>query len=212
MSESPLQNTEHVNPEMTEVGDFDRETEGYIVIAPLPEHVKNYIGSIQEHLRAELPPSSLWLPQGDQLHITFAHIVSPDANYQISREEVFNSLRSNAELAVSQAADNVMGNRVTFNEVKVFPGAVILTGIDDGTIDQARANFADEIQAPDETRKPPKIIHTTIARFNEPIALDKVRQAVADIHPEVAFEIPSLQLIQEHQMYTQSHTVLKEVA
>ena len=212
MSESPLQNQEHISPEMTEVGDFNRETEGYIVIAPLPEHVKNYIGSIQEHLGSELPSSSLWLPEGDQLHITFAHVVSPDAEYDDPREEVFNSLRANAEVAVSHAAGNVTGNRVTFNEIKVFPGAVILTGIDNGTFDRARAIFADEVQAPDETRKPPKIIHTTIARFNEPIALDRVRQAVAEIHPEVAFEIPSLQLIQEHKMYTQSHTVLKEVA
>lgn len=204
--ESPLH-----NDTLTEVGDFDRRTEGYIIIASLPEEAKQQIYAVQDSLAAVVPPSSLWLPRGEQLHITFAHVVSPDSTYERDRSELFADVQPEVEHALQHAAQQVRGDTVTFDQIKVFSGAIILEGIDDGTIAAARSRFADDVTLPEGTRTPPNIIHTTIARFREQLPLNDVRAALNNINPNITFQVTGLQLIQEHAMYTQSHTVLKEV-
>jgi hypothetical protein len=208
---TPIQaNPERTSPETTEIGEFDRQTEGFITIIPLPDHVKAYIGQLQETIAAEIPDSELWLPKGEQQHITFAHIVSPDAEYNTPQSELFESIRAEAESAVEIASQKIKGKTVIFNEIAAFPGAIILKGVDDGTLDEARVAFAQSLHTPEGTRTPPKIIHTTIARFRNEVPMDLVRRVVGAIQPDVEFQIQNLQLIQEHEMYTQSHTILKE--
>lgn len=122
MTSAEIRHPEHgeMGEQMTELGDFNRPTEGYIVITPLTEEVKSGIATIQHQLLNHFPHSALWLPEGDQLH-------------------------------------------------------------------------------------------TTIARYRERLPLSNTQEALlGSPPPNLINAVTTLQLIQEHAMYTQSHTVLKE--
>jgi len=201
------QSTPETNEPMTELGDFERPTEGYIVIMPLPEDVKQSIAQIQSLLTdGGIAEQALWLPSGDQLHSTFAHIVSPDADYEDEkRANVFANLEEQTDEALEAIIPKARGDRLVFDELRVFPAAVILVGHDDGIIAQTRKDLTATVDLPDETRRPPDIIHVTIARFKRRIPLGTVKELLEGVTPHIETRVDSLQLIQEHAMYTQSH-------
>ncbi|MDB5178734.1 MAG: hypothetical protein JWN01_677 [Patescibacteria group bacterium] len=201
---------EQSSPRLTEVGDFDRETEGYIVIAPLPEEAREEVNRLQAALAQHIPESALWLPQGDQLHLTFASVISTDTDYLQERADLFQQAAPQVDAIMPKIASGLQDEIVTFNEVRCFPAAIIVTGLDDGSIAQARNEFTENTNLPMGTRKPPDIIHATIARFRQPVDMDQLHSATASLRINFPFELDRLQLIHETKMYTQAHEVVKE--
>lgn len=210
MSENPTDEVhEHDADTLTEVGDFDRKTEGYIVILPLPSEARKTITDIQSQIASKLPGGSLWLPRDEQLHITFAHVVSPDAEYSDVRSEIFKDISDDVVSSLHSVADLLQGTDVTLNEIHASKSAIYLVGHDNGAVQQARQEFIQGFALPESSRRPPNIIHTTIVRFKEEFPFEQVDQLVAQIDPDVVFKIGDLELIKEHSMYTQSHSVLE---
>ncbi len=208
MSPESLIRTEASNVDVTAIGEFERQTEGYIVIMPLPDAVTSKIDSLQQEIAEQLPASGLWLPHGDQLHVTFAHVVSPDATYESDRDTLFEAARPAVESALTDVAPLLRGNTIVFDTIQAFPAAIILTGKDYGTMAMARQKYLEKVQLPDGSRLPPKIIHITLARFREQMNMADVEAAIAKLTPNILFTPERLELVQEHSMYTQSHTVI----
>jgi 2'-5' RNA ligase len=197
-------------PVTTEVGEFKKSTEGYIVIIPIPEETVRLINEVQQKIADRLPDGSLWLPEGEQLHVTFAHIISPDAEYASDRTEIFHSIRPQTEYALTHIGSYISGQVITFNELVVFPAAIILRGTDNGFMNESRNKFERLVPLPSNTRKPPTIDHITIARFRKPLDLAQVEAAAPDITFHSKVQVDKLQLIQEHNIYAQKYTVLSE--
>lgn len=200
-------------PLMTQPSDFDHPAEGYIVIAPLSEESKERIADIQSRYAELFGEKALWLPKEDQLHITFSHIITPNAEYTEDRSSLFARLQPQASAALSAAVRPPLAVACHFSTVEAFPSAVILKATDDGTYDKLRRRFIENFQPPEGTRMPPEIIHTTLLRFKEPVNLAEIQKLTEEIMED--FEpfdelTTSLQMIREKKIFVQDHEVLEE--
>jgi hypothetical protein len=187
---------------MTEISLLGTKSDGYIVIAPLSDATLCKIKCIQKEISEKLPANSLWLPNEEQLHVTFAHIISPDKVYPTSKSSLWEQLQS----PVNNALKNVVSKfdtTVMFNKVSVFPSAIIITGVEhakdpnDNGFRNCRQTFINGFDLPTESRRPPEIIHATIARFKIELPLNTVNEAVEKIEINFLEQFNCLQLIHE---------------
>ena len=198
---------------LTQTSEFDHPAEGYIIIAPLSDESKERIKAIQGRFVEAFGKENLWLPEGDQLHITFGHIITPNVEYEEDRSVLFSKVRPLASSALSQVVQHQLKVTSEFDTIEAFPSAVIVKAHDDGSFDQLRQSFTDRFQLPEGTRTPPEIIHTTLLRFRNQVDLGEVsrltEEIMADFEP---FEehTTKLQMIREKKIFVQDHDVLEE--
>lgn len=197
----------------TEPSNFDQPSEGYIVIAPLSEGTKKNIVAIQKRFAKEFGEDALWLPKGDQLHITFCHIVTPNVEYQEDRASLFARLRPQATATLQNTVPYPFAIASEFYTIEAFRSAVIIKARDDGSFSRLRQEYIDTIPVPEGTRMPPEIIHSTLLRFREPVDFAAVQKVTDEIMTNFEpFEevTKSLQLIHEKKIFVQEHEVLEE--
>lgn len=157
---------------------FDQWNDGYIVFAPLSDQMRHLISGLQQQLEVLLPPETLWLPSADALHVTFAHLVSVDSIYVEPRDAIFKRLQLTAVQLLGEITAANAPVTVTFDAIKASPGAIYLQGYDDGRFRQLRDQFAGKLEVPTQTRRPPQIIHTTIAHYRSQIPLQVAEDIV----------------------------------
>lgn len=195
--------------ELTSIAPLDSPADGYIVIAPFSDETKSSLMALQDKITETIPRSALWLPEGDQLHMTFAHIISPDAKYAESTRSLFARVGGAAVSALQAIVPSDLDVPVRFDRIEAFPGSIVVMGSDDGTVQRLRGAFARHFERPEGTRPAPEIIHTTIARFREEIDLDIVRKCIADLSVSLETHLTQLQLIHEQKIFVQAHQVLE---
>lgn len=198
---------------LTQPYEFDLPTEGYIVIAPLSAEGKKHVADIQARYVERFGEEALWLPEPGQFHITFAHILTPDVKYPQEPSAMFAHLQPLASATLSKTITRPFAVHLRFNTVAAFPDAVILKATDDGTYDKLRSQFVEKFQPPPGARMPPKIIHTTLLRFRQPIEFAEVQKLTREVMD--GFEpfdelTTSLQMIREKKIFVQEHEVLEE--
>lgn len=193
--------------DVVDIAKLDLDSDGYIVVAPLSDETKRSITELQQHIAGALPEGSLWLPQDDQLHITFAHIVTTDATYGEPRDVIFGRVHDAAVAGLERIVARNHPITILFDTIEVYKGAIIIKAHDDGTYQRLRQDFVESFQLPDGSRMPPTIIHTTIARYLQPLVLDTVRAAAA-IKLDVTEVTNELQLIHEQKIFVQQHEVI----
>jgi|GEM_PF-2048371 len=186
-----------------------RSVDGYIVIAPLSQQSKDVIYVLQDAIQKQFPNNRFWFPRGDQLHITFAHIITPNVDYPESQRAMWERIRSQALAALEQCVPNPLAIDVTFDTIEAFPNAIGCIGRDDGTYEALRKNFVNRFALPDASRRPPNIIHTTIARFYDEMALDEIQACISGLNPTFVEVTKELQVIHETGLYVHEHDVLE---
>ena len=199
--------------EKTAVFDYEQLVDGYLIFAPLSEHTQSEIHRIQDVLAEKLGASKLWIPRGEQLHITFAHIVSPDDScvYEEDRSVLFSKTRASAVRALEQIVPAGLDIPLTLAGISASPYAIIAKWRDGGEYDKLRKEFTTRFELPEPTKRPPEIVHTTIARFRDEINFDKVRQAIENVKaPKLGDHTTKLLLGNEKKIYMQKYTVLDQ--
>jgi hypothetical protein len=185
-----------------------RPVDGYIVIAPLSQKSKDAIYAIQDAIQAAFPRNRFWFPRGDQLHITFAHIVTPNVAYPEPHNAVWEHVRSQALAALKKRIPDPLAINVTFDTIVASNISVILKGYDKGTYDKLRKDFVSGFTLPEASRRPPDIIHTSIARFYDEIDMDQVQKCINSLEPTFVEVTKELQVIHETGLYVYTHDIL----
>lgn len=194
----------------TTVAPLSRDCESYILITLLGRQAHDtMVAPVQTMLAEAFGQDAFWLPDGTQSHITFAHILSPDAEYATPPGEIFAQIKDAAIASAQKTFGAAAPVTVTFDTVEAFPGAIILKGHDDGTIDRLRSEFISGFDLPEGSRKPPAIIHTTVARYKKPLNLEAVQTLVASKPVSHSFTVSKVQLICERQMFMDKFEVLE---
>lgn len=188
---------------------FNINSHGYIIISPLSENLKKQIYVIQNKLANKFGKSVFWFPEKDQLHITFAHIISPDASYPVNPTILYENLSPTAIKTLDKITPETLNICVNFGTVEAHPSAIILKGHDDGSYDSIRRQFSDSITLPSQTRRPPNIIHSTIARFRQKIDLNTIQNFVEDFKLDQPEDLTELLLIHETKIYAQEYNIIK---
>lgn len=198
--------------EQTVVLDYDLETDGYIIIAPLSDETRKKLSQIQEQIAERLDTSNLWLPSQEQLHITFAHIISPDDHcvYEDDRSVLFSKIGDDALRALGGIVPAQLNIPLTLEGIKASPQAIIAKWHDaNGVYNKLRQQFTERFHLPEPTKRPPDIVHTTIARFRKQLDFDGVQRAVAELQaPDVKENTTQLAVINEQKIYVQRHAVV----
>ena len=177
---------------------------------PLSDTIKEAVYSVQAKLAKAFGEDAFWFPRDEQLHVTLAHIISPDGTYGQSIPEIYRQIKDEASAAFAAAIAGQTAPAVCFNLVKSFPTAIILQGHDNGTIQSIRDIFITYLTLPDGTRKPPDIIHITLARFLKPLELAKVEKFIAEkCSLNISAELVEVQLVSERKIFLQDFITIE---
>lgn len=148
---------------------------GYGVGAFLSEQSQKIVTNLLQQLTDELP-GILWPMPPEALHITlFEIIVALDA-YKGDRDELYEKHK----VAIDQELDAMLSQMgpisIDFKYLEASPAAIIVKGTDDGGMQKIRESIVSKGLLPSETKLPPNIIHSSIARYIKAVDLDHVQK------------------------------------
>lgn len=187
---------------------INKPVEGYIVNTGYEKKSTDKIQAIQEAFRQHFA-NDLWFTPADALHITLLDWIAPLVSYAEPKDVLFKRIYNTYDTALKQALEPIPPIAVHFNSLIVTPDALIIQGVDKGEFQEIRNHFTDTIDLLPNTKQPPTIIHSTIARFRRPCNIETM-QEVADVTP-VSFteKVNSFRLIHEEKAPLLRYQVLK---
>jgi len=192
----------------TAAADFiGKENLGYVLLAFLSDSAQEQITSLLDDLSAELP-GVLWIMPPQQLHITLCEIIQPK-EYSQDKELQFASWQEEYESTVAQVLATIPKLIVRFDTIEASPQAIILRASDSTQLNDIRAKLVASMQLPNETRTPPDITHTSIARYAEEVELEKVQEIVARHKIAIEEKITEFELIRNEILPLQRYSVLR---
>lgn len=159
----------------TEPVDFiNRPLESYFIAARFSpasiEALRRIIGAVE----LEFGNAVFGMP-GEALHITVLDWISPVDGYEATpREELYEQIYNDFDVAMSKSITSLAPITVNFNAVKASPSTIFITGQDNGEFEILRQRFIEKVSLPKDTKTPPQIIHSSLARFVKEIDLSDV--------------------------------------
>jgi hypothetical protein len=123
--------------------------------------------------------------------------VAPLVDYGKDKDLLFQSLYDKYDSVISNILNNVGEIHITFDTIRVSSGAIFITGHDNGQFQSIRDEFMDKIDLAPGTKRPPSIIHATIARFVQEIDLTIVQQFASNQGINFTQHIESFRLVNE---------------
>lgn len=143
------------------------------------------------------------------LHITLMDWIAPLVDYGTDKYVLFKDMFPQYDKVFTDILREQSPITVHFDSLKVTPGAIILVGHDDGSFKSIRNDFLRQIKLLPNTKQPPLIIHSTIARYTTEQDLQPVIDFVAE--QELVFEhfVTHFRLVQEQVVPMLDYNLLK---
>lgn len=182
---------------------------GYMVNASISTEGAAQIAQIQRRL-IDAFGDKVWCAPVETLHITLMDWIAPLADYGQDKDELFETILPLYSNALKESLAEHKSIEVTFNTVQVSPGAVFCVGLDGGRMNRIRKTFTDKIDLIEGTKRPPTIVHTSIARFKAEIDIDNVKGVVQKYPISFTECIDSFRLIRETKLPMQEYEILQE--
>lgn len=130
------------------------------------------------------------------LHITLLDWIAPLVDYEgQDKKALFSRLKSTYDSALSDILSNFAPITVRFTELKVYPSTIILLGHDEGQFQAIRDQFIDTIELLPNTKKPPTIIHSSLARFRDAIPLAEVEEFISQKNVDITQQVDNFRLV-----------------
>lgn len=149
----------------------------YCLAAFISNENQQKIAQLLNDLGGELP-GLLWQMPQRAMHITLCEIFQSKP-YEQDKETLFESFIKEYGSSLTKILSSRKKIDITFNILEASQQAVIVRGSDDGSFDEIRNTIMNNISLSLETKRPPAIIHSSIARYLTPAELDKVQDVVS---------------------------------
>ncbi len=189
--------------------DIGRPVIGYMLNATFRAKEQKEIATLQQKI-AERFGSSIWITPPATLHITLMDWIAPLVDYGKSKEGLFEELFPAYDAVFTRLLKDFKQIKINFNEVKATPGAIIILGQDNGEFNNIRSRFLEEVQLLPNTKQPPVIIHSTIARYRKEMDLNPIISFLAQ-HPVMfTYEVSRFRLVRENTAPQLKYQLLKE--
>ena len=166
---------------------LNRPETGYLYVALLSEDAQAKISGLLKALTEELP-GVLWPMPPQAMHTTLCEVIQSRKNYSEGKDVLFASHQKEYVEGAAEVLLSIPRFSVVFNYIEVSPEAIIVRTEDGGAFNDIRAKLLDHINLPTETKRPPNIIHSSIARYLQAIDIEDVRAAAAK--HTISFEEP----------------------
>lgn len=147
--------------------------------------------AIQQEYRNKVfvaPPHSL--------HITLLDWIAPLVDYDgADKTTLFNSIKDDYDKNISRILADILPISIRFTELKVSPSTIFLVGHDNGQFQTIRQQFVESIELLPNTKLPPTIIHSSLARFKDTLPLPNVEHLITNLTVDFTQQIDSFRLI-----------------
>jgi hypothetical protein len=180
---------------MTEIIPFTgvgQKEVGYVLVARLSKAAQAYITSLLHGIDGELP-GLLWRMPPKALHSTLCEIFQPK-DYGYDKTAAYLQHAQQYEAVVQRILAGLGRITVHFNAIEASPAAIIVRGQDDGSFNRVRTELADGLLLPAGTKRPPDIIHSSIARYADRGDLSRVQEVVKRYPVDFTEEITEFRL------------------
>jgi len=164
-----------------------------IAVALISETGQQQITSLLEKLSERLN-GIIWPMPATALHITLCEIIQPKPYVEDKAKLLKNFPHYERVLEEALTMPPIP---VTFDTIEVSPQAIIVRGRDDGTFNRVREQLAEKLPLPSETKSPPDIIHSTIARYKKEVDVEEVKAVVASMDINFVETISEFQLLRQ---------------
>lgn len=139
---------------------------------------------------------AVFCPPRSALHITLLDWIAPLIDYDgQDKDALFADIKPSYDKAMSEILATINPITVRFDTVKVSPSTIYVVGHDNGEFQQIRKQFVDKVDLLPNTKLPPQIIHSSIARFTRPIELSLVDTFIANQQLDITQVISNFRLI-----------------
>ena len=151
-----------------------RQFIGYVVNSDFSEASQDRIAELQQKFRDQFG-NALIISSPETLHITLMDWLAPLVDYGRDKDKIFKEIFEEYDRVVEKSVEDIGPIDVRFGTIGVGSEAIFLTGKDEGQYQTIRERFLGQVSLLPNTKMPPKIIHTTIARFSTVMDLQPVR-------------------------------------
>ena len=180
---------------------------GYVLLALMPDEARRQIEKLLVDLAAELP-GVLWTMPSSQLHITVCEIIQPKP-YDEDRDVLYDLYKDRYEYGLAELLATTKKFTITLDTIEVSPQAVILRSSNSDYLNNLRADIVASMPLSQETRTPPDITHSSIARFIKEVDVETVQQVIDRITPCIKIEIDELTLLKNLVMPLEKYEVIQ---
>jgi len=170
-----------------------KENVGYVLLALLSENAQTRISELLKDLNMTLP-GALWTMPPKQMHITLCEIIQPKL-YTEDKDILYKRHEALYENAPAQILSSLPRFTITFNIIECSPQAVIIRSNNASSFNSIRNQLVKTVPMPTETRTPPDIIHSTIARYLKEMDVEKVQQVIMQHKVFIEEEITEFKLL-----------------
>ena len=154
------------------------------------------ITAIQERLTAILG-DAIWISPPQVLHSTLMEIIC-DADYTgLTRQQHFDAWYERYNNVAKETIGRFSPIDAHFVKLYASPAAIILTAADPTPFNTIRAALVAHAPLPAETKTPPEISHITIARYNQAVDLDEVREKIKSIPVDFVEHVSEFKLMKD---------------
>lgn len=167
---------------------------GYIYAALLSKHAQSKITELLESMRQELP-GIIWTMPADALHMTLCEVIQSRKSYSEDKDTLFARRRDEYFDGAARALEGIPVFSVIFNQIEVSKDAIIIRTQDGTPFNEIRAKLLGNISLPAVTKRPPDIIHSSIARYQQAVNMETVQAVAANHHIDFTEEIAEFKLL-----------------
>lgn len=189
--------------------DINEERVGYVLNSEFSSQNQQKIQELQTRL-VERFGDAILLPAPETLHITLMDWLAPLVDYEDDKDDLFEEVRRPYNAALEAAIGQQGPVEVRFNQISVGPHAIFIKGEDGGQYQQIRSDFLSTVELLPNTKKPPQIIHSTIARYNQEIDLSEVQDFINTMSIDFMQTIDEFRLLRTTDTRMAAKLILKK--
>ncbi len=146
----------------------------------------------------------------ESLHITLLDWIAPLVDYDgKSKEELFTSIYNEYDGALSDILASEESFTVTFDTIHIAPTTIYISGRDDGQFERIRSKYLDSIKLLPDTKRPPDIIHSSLARFTKELDLSVVEAFIKHKSLDFKQTVDSFRLVHTFRQPMMEFEILK---
>ncbi len=140
---------------------------------------------------------TIWLTPPNALHSTLMEIICNTVYTELSRQEHFDRWYERYSDVARETIARFRPIDVYFDQLLASRGAIIIKAANPQPFNEIRAALLASMVLPAETKRPPDIIHCSIARYSEEADLDEVVEKVKDLKFDFQERITGFELMKD---------------
>ncbi len=174
----------------------DHSEDEHSIVRLLSPDSTNQATLIQNRLR-DLFGNTIWLQEPSSLHVTLMEIICDTEYVGKSRRQYFDEWYTAYNETVKDVLSTIKPFNISFTELLVSPRAIIIKSLKSEALNSIREALLKRISLLPGTKIPPDITHSTLARFNTPLNLDKAKDLTSKISVNIHEHISEFSLIRD---------------